>query len=241
MPQSSWLKQFLNKLKVPVVFTVIFAVALGGLFLLYSILSIKTIEIDNTNPTSTISGLNQYMGKSLLLLSGAELEKKLKSKNPFLKNVSAVKKYPSTLILTADYYSAEVELNVGTGYFLISEDGRILAKNKKSRGDKTIVNFYQKLNYYSYNSGDYLDINDINESIYYVRLLENLGIKVDNLDIKDRDMLLCNIGSKEIIFTTSKSREQQSYELTQIIKQFKITGTDYRTIDLRFEKPIIKF
>jgi hypothetical protein len=213
---------------------------LGGLFLLYSATEVKTIEIKNSRSDFQISGLGDYKGKNIILLSEKDIAKKIKEKNPLLKKVVVEKKYPETLSITIDFYEGEAELNVGTGFFVLSEDGRILSKNKKRAGTETLVNFYQKLNYYSYSSGDYLNINDINDAVYYIKLLENLGLSVDNLDIKDRDMLLCNIGEKTIIFTTSKSRERQKYELSQIIREFKITGTDYKSIDLRFEKPIIK-
>jgi len=240
MPQNTWLTQLSAKIKILTFFIVVFGFVLGGLFYGYNSTSIKTIEIENVPEGFQISGLSDYKGKNLLLLSEEEVTKKIKSKNPLIKNTRVQKKYPSTIMIAFDLYREEAELNVGTGYFVLSEDGRILSKNKKSAGTKTLINFYQKLNYYSYSSGDYLKINDINDAIYYIGLLENLGLFVDNLDIKDRDMLLCNIGEKTIIFTTSKSRERQKYELSQIIKEFKITGTDYKSIDLRFEKPIIK-
>lgn len=240
MPQNSWLARLSAKIKILVSFIAVFGLVLGGLFFLYSSTSIRTIEIENSSDSKQISGLDEYKDKNLLFLSEDEISEKIKSKNAWIRKTRVTKKYPSTISISIDLYREEAELNVGTGYFVLSEDGRILSKNKKPTGTKTIINFYQKLNYYSYSAGDYLYINDINEAVYYIMLLENLGLTVDNLDIKDRDMLLCNIGEKTIVFTTSKSRERQKYELSQIIKEFKITGTDYRSIDLRFEKPIIK-
>jgi hypothetical protein len=188
-----------------------------------------------------VSGLGEIKGKNIFLISEAQAAKSIKEKNPYIKNVILQKEYPSTVSVAITLYSEEAELNVGTGYFVLSSDGRVLSKNKKRVTSKPVINFYQKLNYYSYSAGDFVKINDITEAIYYINVLLDLGISVDSLDIKDRDMLLCNVGKKSIVFTTSRSREQQKYEISQIVKEFRITGRDYSTIDLRFEKPIIKF
>ena len=131
-------------------------------------------------------------------------------------------------------------LKVSAGYFILSEDARILLKINKIQEQLTLINYYQKLNFYSYSSGDYLDLRDIKLGVSFTVALATLGYDVDILDINDSDMLLCNVGDKTIIFTTAKDAKLQLYELREIIRQFKIKGNDFKSIDLRFEKPIIR-
>ena len=62
------------------------------------------------------------------------------------------------------------------------------------------------------------------------------------IDIKGQDMLVFNlIDGKQIIFSNSKDKNTQNYQLELIIKQFKIEGKEFKKIDLRFDKPIISF
>ncbi|MFZ6034944.1 MAG: cell division protein FtsQ/DivIB [Patescibacteria group bacterium] len=230
----------MQRLKFFAVFVFLFVAALVFLFAVYYATGIKTIEVRGVSPDYPISGLAQFKGKNIFLLSSRDAELKIKNKNPYIKKIELTKNFPSTISFNIGLYYDEAELNVGTGYFMLSSDGRILFKNKVRPAIKPLINYYQKLNYYAYSAGDYLNLNDINDSIYYINLLEDLGLAVDSLDIKDKDMLLFNVGQKSVVFTTAKSRERQKYELGQIIREFKITGTDYKSIDLRFDKPIIK-
>ena len=198
------------------------------------------MEIKNDKIDHRIIGLTDYHDQSLFLINDKELSEEIKKKNPYLKSLKITKKFPSTLVLYPDFYQPVAALKVSAGYFILSEDGRILAKIKESNRDLTLINYYQKLNYYSYSAGDYLDLIDINLGISFSQNLNRAGLRVDILDIADRDMLVCNVGEKKIIFTAAKDIELQIYELNQIIRQFKIKGQDFKSIDLRFEKPVVK-
>lgn len=228
-----------SKIKKPFFVFLLFLASLTTIFFLDLKTRVKTIAIRNEG-NHKMTGLDDYKNISLFLIDDSEIAGDLKKKNPDIKSVRIKKKFPSSLLIYPDFYRPSAILTVSTGYFILSEDGRILAKTKENLNDLPVVNYYQKLNYYSYSSGDYLDLKDIGLGILFSERLARLGFKVDILDIADRDMLVCNVGEKKIIFTAVKDTELQLYELNQIIRQFKIKGQDFKAIDLRFEKPVIK-
>lgn len=238
---SSWLTQFLTKLKSFVFFLLTVAVVFTLAYVVNFLFEVKNVEVTGVSKNHKVLGLAAFEGGNLVLLSPHEVSAQLIKKNPSVRKVEVEKKYPSTLRIRIELYRPKVELAVNVGYFILAEDGRILEKSKTRSGSYTSFNYYQKLNYFTYGAGDFIEFKDIQDSIFFVKTLENMGFKVDVVDINNRDMLLCNIGEKKIIFTSEKDRALQQYEVGQILKQFKIEGKDFRSVDLRFEKPVVKF
>jgi bifunctional N-acetylglucosamine-1-phosphate-uridyltransferase/glucosamine-1-phosphate-acetyltransferase GlmU-like protein len=76
-------------------------------------------------------------------------------------------------------------------------------------------------------------------ALQVVKLVTDLQLDPVSIDINGDDMILCNLSGKKIFFSTKKDIRQQEYQLTEIIKQFKIKGKQFKAVDLRFEKPII--
>ena len=238
---SSWSTLFLAKLKSVVFFLLVVGLVFASAVSLNILFKVKRVEVTGILKDQKILGLTAYEGDNLILLSDREVSRDLKQKNPSVKGVVIEKRYPSTLKIRISLYRPSVELAVNVGYFILAEDGRILGKSKALKGSQPLLNYYQKLNYFSYGAGNFIEFKDIQDAIYFVKVLENIGYKVDDVDINNRDILLCNIGEKEVIFTSEKDRALQQYEVSQILKQFKIEGKDFRSIDLRFEKPVVKF
>lgn len=231
---------FFHKVKKAFFVLIFFLSALSALFFVDLKTRIKFIEIKNETNQEKLNGLSDYQNKSLFLINDKELIDELKKKNPYVETVKIQKKFPSSLIIYPNFYQPVAVLEVSAGYFVLSSDGRILAKTKNGVQDLTAINYYQKLNYYFYSAGDYLDLMDIKLGLLFSQNLDRLGLRVDILDIADRDMLVCNVGEKKIIFTSAKDSGLQIYELNQIIRQFKIKGEDFESIDLRFQKPVVK-
>ncbi|MEK9169228.1 MAG: hypothetical protein AAB788_00635, partial [Patescibacteria group bacterium] len=72
--------------------------------------------------------------------------------------------------------------------------------------------------------------------------LKQINLRPLTIDIKGQDMLVFNLNdSKVIVFSNSKDKDVQDYQLELIIRQFKIEGKEFKKIDLRFNKPIIQF
>ncbi len=211
-----------------------------GLYGMDKLFLVTEIILQSPGKISNIYGLENYRNKNLVILSIPKMAEKIKTQNPLIKSVQIKKIYPHKLIINIEKYEPFAVIKNSDEYFYLSQDGRFLYKNTKFNDSLPVIYYYQKFNQYIIGVGDWITFQDIIFSLHFIKTLSDLGLIVDRVDINGTDMILCKIGDKQIVFTTKISRELQVYELEQIIRQFKIKGQDYKSIDLRFEKPVIK-
>jgi hypothetical protein len=240
MQVKSSFHTFLKIIKRVFLFLLIFFIFFIALFYLHQSFLIKKVEVVNKEKINLL-GTTEYINKKLLLISQEDVVSTLKQKNPLIKNITVQKKLPNSLIIIPELYKPIADIIVSNGYFRISEDGRILSKLKNYDSSYPLITYYQKLNYFSYNSGDYITLKDITTSLYFLKFLQNSSLIVDGVDIKDKDMLVFNLENRKIILTNNKEINLQEYALDEILKSFRVTGKNFKVIDLRFQKPVIGF
>jgi len=148
---------------------------------------------------------------------------------------------PSTLILNITEDKPIGALSVNQGYFYLAANGKILRKTKLFTKNAPQVNFYQKLDFLTYSAGDRLNYKELIMALELIDSFNDLGYKVDKVDIGGTNMILFNQDKKVIIFSSDKKVEEQIYQWQEIVKKFRIEGRLYKEIDLRFDKPIIRF
>ncbi len=203
--------------------------------------SVTNITVDSPDNAGMIFGLEDYRHSNLVLLSTDEMAKTLKKQNPEVKEVSVVKVYPQTVIVKISLYKPLAAVDNGDGYLYLSDDGRILNRSSKNSLSLPVIHYYQKLNQYLFVVGDWINFQDMNFALHFIKTMSDLNLAVDQVDINGADMILCKIGNRQVVFTTEKSTQLQDYELEQIVRQFKIDGKEFKSLDLRFEKPVVKF
>jgi hypothetical protein len=214
-----------------------FAIILGGLFLFYKTYAIQRVVVDGKKDINGISLLKQ---KNIVFLDIKKTEEILFEANPTIASITIEKSYPSTLEIYVEDSVATAILPVGNGFFVLSTKGRILEKNRTNTTHLPIINYYQKLPFQGYESGDIVSNSDILLALALIEKVSYLAIVTDGIDIKGLDMIVLKKGSVEYIFTTQKSAQEQYDDLKIIIEKFKLDGKEYKSIDLRFDKPIIK-
>ncbi len=239
MQQTSFSRKLLYAIKnifLTLIFTAIF---LGFLWIGNTLVKVQIIIIDGGNK-SQLRGLNPYYEKNLLFLSTKDIETSLLANNPQLQSIAVKKNFPRSLIITVFLQPIVAKIEMTEGYAYLSEGGKIVQKSREKRDSFPLIHYYQKLNYSSVNAGDDMKYIDIISTLHFLKKVSNLGLKTDTVDINGFDMLLFTIGDKKLYFTTEKDIKTQDYELEQIIRQFKIEGKDFKSLDLRFEKPIVR-
>lgn len=239
MPVNTLLKKFLVKLGYILTFIIFFCFIFFSLYFFDSYFQVKKIKIVGSK--INIFGLKEITGKNIIFTSEEKIEKILKDKNPSINSVLIEKKYPDTLVLTITLYQPIGELVVEGGYFQLAEDGKIVAKSKKENRKITKINFYQKLNYQSYSQGERISLKEILDGLFFLKSLSDIEIKIDSLDINGINMIVCKLENRKIIFSIEKEKELQVFQVKEIIRRFKIEGKNYKEIDLRFDKPVIRF
>jgi len=188
-----------------------------------------------------VRGLSTINGKNILLVSEGSLEKELLTANPSLVAITVKKKYPSTIEVSTQAESPLVNFAADYGYFFLSRGGKVLGKSTIKNDTLPVMQYYQKLNYRSIQSGDSLDYKDIQIAIHFLGKAADLGLSVNTIDITGLNMIALHLKGQRVIFTTEKDTAPQDYQFETIIKQFRIEGKNFSVLDLRFDKPVLQF
>ncbi len=241
MSLNTSLAKFLNRIKFLILFLLLCSLSFVGLFFANQFFLVNNIKIVSDKNFS-LSNKKELINSSLIFANKDKIAKKIVKDNYQIKTATVEKIWPSSLKISVSFYEPCISMVVNNGFFELSCDGRILKKTKDVPQYLPIINYYQKLNSSSFQTGVWIDFEDIKKSLFFVGKLKEINLTALTIDIKGQDMLVFNlIDGKQIIFSNSKESNTQSYQLELIIKQFKIEGKDFEKIDLRFNKPIISF
>lgn len=233
------MKSFLSK-SAYILYPLIIAVCFFLLVFLDTHFTLTQIELKGAK-VNQLKGLYAWNNSNLILLKEGEVAETLTKVNPLVKTMTVVKKYPSTLLITVALYKPQAYFTADSGYFVVSDNGRILQKTKKKELVLPVIHYYQKLNYVRWQSGDFLTYKDILAALGFLQKTLDLGMTVDTVDIAGTNMIALQLQAQKILFTTEKDIDLQEYQLETIARQFKVKGGGFRVLDLRFDKPIIQF
>lgn len=217
------------------------AVWISMLFFLDRFFLIKKILVLGDLDSKNLSGLDNYKFSNLIFLSPDEVSKTILRENAGLAKVTASKKFPDQLILQVEKYDPAANFKNSEGYFILSIDGHLVAKSKKPVEALPTINYYQDLNYFLYNPGDRLTHDDILTTLFFLSKAKKVGLRVISVDINNFDMIVFNLDKTRIFFTTEKSKETAAYELETVVYRYKIMGKSFAELDLRFDKPVVRF
>ncbi len=210
-------------------------------FLFIQTTKIKEVKIFNEKKEKNIYGLNWFIGKDLYLLSDKEIKQNLFRNNPVLKEIRIEREFPNILILNLSWSEPIVSVKADKGYFLIDDQGKIVNKTQKQENLQfPVINFYQTIYYNLYSLGNKINFNEIILIIPVIKKLNLLGHQIDTIDIHSRDMIGLKLKDKEIYLSLEKKMDIQLYQLEYLLKNFKITGRDFKVMDLRFKNPLIR-
>lgn len=231
--------KFYNFLRFVILIVLIYSIFI----LLNSFFSVRHILVqkNNLNKKIALNGLSVLQRQNILILSTDRVRKEIIERNPWVRNTTVSKLLPDTLQVKIDLYNPFAYLKSNEGYFLLSDDARILAKQKFLSNLLPVISYYQQFDYQSLSSGEFLRQKDILTTLSFLEKLKEMNIQINSIDIGSSHMLVFNSDGKIIIFTTEKSQERQRYELEIIVRQTKIDGKDFKSLDLRFDKPVIIF
>lgn len=227
-----------NKKKLAVIFLIL--IIFLSLFISTNCFYVREIILISDNSKTKIIGTSSLKNKNLLLLNLAELEREIIQKNPSVKSVEITKIYPNKLRLIITKDKSIIAVKADLGYLYLSDKGKIISKQKDFDKKLPLVNYYQKVYFANYQSGQKINYREIISVLELVKKAKNLGLTVDTVDIVGTYMVAFNLEEKKIIFSLEKKLEEQEYELETIVKQFRIEGKEFISLDLRFNKPVIK-
>jgi len=205
-----------------------------------NIFSVKEIIITSNHSKDYLLGLEQYHLQFLPFLSVEDVQNELVKKNPIATEVKASKVYPNKLILNIQIGRPVASVNVGGEYALLSANGRILEKVKTRPIGLAEIKYYQQVFKEQVKIGELFGFNDLQMAVRFVDILRTIGYKVSRVDIDSFYMIRLELdGSREILVTADKDIQEQEYQINAILRQFKIDGSEFKRIDVRYNKPIM--
>lgn len=199
-----------------------------------SLLKVKIIETNARSPD--VVGLPFVGGKYIFSLP----EDKIKDyflKNPSVKEVKVVKKFPKTVFIDVIYRYKTAVVSARNGLFIVDEGGYVFEKIATNSG-LPLLNIETK----EVNLGTNITQNSLSKALKIVRLSQDSNIRIVNITPLDETGVSLTLDQGTLVFIDSNSQAEEIVSsLQMIIKRFTIEGKILSKIDFRFEKPVISF
>ena len=219
-----------------------FTIVLLALYYVDTTYRIKSVNVVNNNDTIPVAGIPQIQGHYLFLTTEKDIADIITRTNPSVKSVEIIKQFPDTVQLRLTRHKPVAYLKSTDGYLQLADEAIILSKSSElSKLLLPVITYYQSIPFAQFQSGQQLPAKDIRDSLFFLRKLQEMGIRINSIDIAGFHMLGLYTEEKKYYFTSEKARNIQLYHVEQAIKKFKIENPEYKTIDVRFDKPVITF
>ncbi len=244
MQQKKLLQKYLRRFNRLIRILSLFGFVVFLLFFLARFFTVNVIELVGAEDRK-VRGIKELYGKNIFFVNIEEESQRLKLLNSYLLRVYIKKKYPNKLRLELKWREPIGFLVVDKGFYLLDKEGRILERLKAKPKRYPQINFYQKFNFEYFSPGEFIDYIELKYALKFLDILGKIGIGVNSVDILRGDMIRFNLKGNEfniynIYITTSRELEKQVWEVQEIVKHFKLTGSKAKEIDLRFKRPILR-
>lgn len=213
------------------------------LFLLFSAavywISVKIFTINNI----VVIGNNirvqvdeEKLPKTLLLFPASKLRTQLLRENPILDDIQFQIKYPHTLVIVPTLRSAVVRLILPTRDVVVDAAGYVLADtDAASMSLPRLVIAIPVVRI-----GEKISDRRVTAGIAFITGMRSI-MPVSEIAVEDESSLRAKSDKLDIIFPQDAPTETLLATLQMLLSGFRIKGTLPTFIDLRFNKPIIKF
>lgn len=233
----SW-KQFLKTSFFYILFVVVIVVSFFTFYIFDTVFRLHEISVTQKNRNVQLFGVNSLKGSSIFFVNEDTIQKQLKSLNPSIKSIDVSKEYPNKLHIEVTHLTPVVYLQGDPGIYLLAEDASILEKDREKKQNLPLISYYQKLPFSNFQAGDTLDYHDIMFTIGFLQKLTDINIDVKTIEIAGSHVVTFNTEKQQILTSSDRDLKSQQYALERIVKEFRIKGDDFKSLDVRFEKPI---
>ena len=201
------------------------------------------ISVINSNQQKIdLNGITALTGSNLFSLNISETQRVILKSNPVIKSIEIRKILPNELSVNITMRTPLMYLKLQKGYFLLDEDGVIIKKvDDVLTKNIPVATYYQIISRALYNTGDTLPNKDILDSLFFLSSLRSMRISINSIDIAGFDMLGLYTTNEKFYFSSEKDTELQEYQLSESVRTFRLSGKKFKTLDLRFEKPVVTF
>jgi hypothetical protein len=230
--RKKWFKIARPFIIITLVILIIYILTILGIF--------KIKNIKNTTDLNYVSNLsettNQYLGEGYFSLNLGKLEKDVKNSNRYIKEVKAEKIFPNKIHLEIEEYDPMSYLEYKDVCYILSEEGVILEQN--SEYEKCELEEGIKLNSkQNILAEDKLIFNT--ELLEIAKVLQEFGWEISEV-VFEENLLEVSDGEKTVIIEINENYERQLAQLYLILEKVNIESIEYKSLDLRFERPVME-
>jgi len=231
---GSWIKN-------SVLFLATFLISLALAFRLDHAFRIQEVVVRGMVESVPFEGKDQYIGTHMWESSETEIRKYLQDANSSYHVTVVQKEIPGRIIVTISRLVPVAYLQLPDGYLLLSREGVVLEKQRDLPiKPYPFIVFYQNLPYNAFQKGSEIGYKEVEDSLYFLDIVQNARIKVNNIDISGFYMLGLYTDEGTFLFSSEKDRSLQQYQFEQAFKQVSLEGLTFKELDFRFDKPIIR-
>lgn len=216
---------------------VVFFVCLYGSSFFFT----KTIIIQGYNKKEPLYGLKALSLMSLLFTDETVIQNHLLHSNPKFLDITIKKQFPSTISLRVTVNEPVAYVALAKGYAVVGRKGKVLEHRTKKNASYPAIYFYQPLDN-NLKTGQTVSYSELNIAFSIIDKFKSMHIDIDSVDISSLHVVRLTLKGKpiEILLSTERSVDLQLYYIEKFMKKSKITGTQYKRIDVRFDKPVIE-
>ncbi len=220
----------------------------------YQLFRVRDIRVAGWEGSAGLSGLEYAYDQNLLLLPSEQVRDHLLLRNPRAKQIFITKHYPSSLAIDVSTRKTFAYLNAGSSVFELDDESYVIGKSsidttrssEVSDGTNTKnpyvqLYFYQALPRSAYQLGQRIDLSQIRMAVELSSHLSDIGYRAKRIDIESSDVIRCKLEDLTVLFSASRDRLVQQYELRELLAEFKKQNKTVRVVDLRFDKPVVTF
>jgi hypothetical protein len=237
----SWYKKLCRKKWFRILRPVIIIALVILLVYILTILGVfKIKKIETKEDLQYVQNLskvtNKYLGVGYFILDLDEMEKDITDSFKYVKDVTAQKIFPNKILLEIEEYQPSLYFEYKDVCYILSEKGIILEQNEEY--EECILDDGIKLN-------SQQNILAEEKLIFGTELWEVLKLLEEfdweTTEVKfDKDILEVMDGTRIITIEIDDEYETQLSRLYLVLEKANIEGIEYRSLDLRFERPVME-
>jgi hypothetical protein len=174
--------------------------------------------------------------KTLVMFPAAAIRGQLLKDNPILADIQFQKKYPHTLVIIPTLRTPVARLSIGTRDVLIDQSGIVLSDVDGSLPQL----LHMSIPIPAVRIGETLTDARVVTALAFLNGTRDF-LPIQTITIEDDSSLRAKSNTMDILFPQDGSMPAILATLQTLLSGFRIKGTLPTLIDLRFNKPMVKF
>lgn len=230
--RKKWFRIAKPLIIIGLVVLVVYILFLVGIF------QIKKIETKDELKYSTHieETTEQYLGQEYFTLNLENLENDILNSEKYVKEVSAEKIFPNKVFLEVEEYTPRSYLEYKEKCYIFSEEGVILEDSEEYE-ECVLNNGIELLSKENIIAENRLIFDT--ELYQIVKILEEFGWEVSTINF-ERNVLFVSDQEHTVVIEINQEYENQLSKLYLVLEKVNIEGMEYKTLDLRYQRPVME-